>query len=326
MSKPEFGDLEQQNPRDFWPHEAADFTPWLARPENIARLSQAVGLELEVQSVEEPVGPFNADIVCTSLGDHRGVVIENQLERSDHDHLGKMLTYAAGLDEVSTVVWIAPRFTDEHRAALDWLNAVTIEDVRFFGIGLEVWRIGDSLPAPRFNLVAQPNDWSKTLRSKVHAALSEGKASQLEFWTGFRDYATEVGSKRRIGKPQPQNWMTFGIGRAGLELSAVAARGDAFGLKAHDHVRVEIISRGPVGEALFELLEQRREDIEGGIGEPMTWYKPDGGHQCRIYVSQPADVADRNAWPELYGWLLGRLDAFESVFRPIVKGLATTAE
>ncbi len=321
MSDPEFGELAQQNSRDFWPHEAADFTPWLARPENMARLSQVVGLELEVESVEQPVGPFNADIVCTSLGEHRRVVIENQLERSDHDHLGKMLTYAAGLDDVSTVIWVAPKFTDEHRAALDWLNSVTTDEVRFFGIGLEVWQIGESLPAPRFNLVSQPNDWSKTLRSKSHAGLSDGKLSQLDFWAGFGDYATAAGSTRSIGKPQAQNWMTFGIGRSGLDMSAVAARGDAFGLKPHDHLRVEIVSRGSRGEALYEQLEQRRPEIDAAIGELATWYRPESGHQYRIYVSRPADVADRDLWPEFYEWLLVKLDLFEKVFRPIVKDL-----
>ena len=322
MSDPAFGDLVQENPRDFWPHETGDFTPWLARSENIARLSRMVGLELEVESVEQPVGPFNADIVCRSLGEHRRVVIENQLGRSDHDHLGKMLTYSAGLDDVSTVIWIALKFTDEHRAALDWLNSVTTDEVRFFGIGLEVWRIGDSLPAPRFNLVAQPNDWSKTLRSKTQTGLTDGQLSQLAFWEGFRKHVIDSGSARHVGKPQAQNWMTFGIGRSGLDMSAVAARGDTFGLKPHDHLRVEIVSRGSAGEALYEQLEQRRPEIDEKIGEPATWYRPDVGHQNRIYVSRPANVADEALWPEFYGWLLVRIDRFESIFRPLVKDLS----
>src|SRR6476646_1010509 len=118
------GRLARVELRQAWISEPGDFTPWLAQPENIVLLSEAIGIELEVESQERSVGPFRADILCRDTTDRHFVLIENQLERTDHTHLGQLLTYAAGLDAVS-IVWIAARFTEEHRAALDWLNRAT---------------------------------------------------------------------------------------------------------------------------------------------------------------------------------------------------------
>ena len=154
-TKTRLGKLEPVELRDCWEREDSDFTPWLASDENIALLGEAIGLELEVQQEEAAVGPFRADILCRDTNSGGLVIIENQLERTDHSHLGQTLTYAAGLDAV-TIVWIAASFTEEHRAALDWLNRISHEGVRFFGVEIELWRIGDSAPAPMFNIVAVP--------------------------------------------------------------------------------------------------------------------------------------------------------------------------
>ena len=166
------GRLERVDLREAWGTEDGDFTPWLAREENIALLGDAIGIDLEVEAQEKQVGPFRADnILCldTATTDKHWVLIENQLYRTDHTHLGQLMTYAAGLDAVS-IVWIARQFilrkTDEHRAALDWLNEITDEEIRFFGIEVELWRIGDSPPAPKFNIVSKPNDWTKSASRK----------------------------------------------------------------------------------------------------------------------------------------------------------------
>src|SRR4051812_43362290 len=142
--------LKQIDLKDVWSHEASSFTPWLALEQNIALLGDTLGLELEVEAQEKAVGPFRADILCKDLQTNTWVLIENQLERTDHTHLGQVLTYASGLGAV-TIVWIAARFTEEHRATLDWLNKITDRSFRFFGIEVELWRIGDSSPAPKFN-------------------------------------------------------------------------------------------------------------------------------------------------------------------------------
>ena len=133
---PTLGRLTPVDLREAWQGEASDFTPWLAQSDNIALLSEAIGIELEVEAQEQQVGPFRADILCRDTLSNHYVLIENQLDRTDHGHLGQLLTYAAGLDAV-TIVWIASRFTDEHRAALDWLNSVTTGEINFFGLEIE---------------------------------------------------------------------------------------------------------------------------------------------------------------------------------------------
>lgn len=152
MTMNTLGRLEKVDLRNFWTTEAGDFTPWLAQEENIALLGEAVGVELEVEAQEKSVGPFRADILCKDTSTDQWVLIENQLERTDHTHLGQLLTYGAGLNAV-TIVWIAAKFTEEHRAALDWLNEITDERFNFFGLEVELWRIGDSLAAPKFNII-----------------------------------------------------------------------------------------------------------------------------------------------------------------------------
>lgn len=140
--------LKRVELRDVWESEPSDFTPWLAEEANLQLLSDTIGIELELEGQEQNVGPFRADIVCKDTTDGSLVLIENQLEKTDHTHLGQLMTYAAGLDAVS-IVWIAERFTEEHRAALDWLNENTNEKIGFFGLEIELWRIGNSPIAPK---------------------------------------------------------------------------------------------------------------------------------------------------------------------------------
>lgn len=137
------GEIEKLDVRNVWAHEASNFTPWLAEEENIARLGSAIGLELEVENTEVSVGPFSADILARDSGSSAYVIIENQLSKTDHDHLGKAITYAAGLN-AGTIVWVAPEFTQEHRKAIDWLNDNSVGDVAFYGVQVELWTIDDS--------------------------------------------------------------------------------------------------------------------------------------------------------------------------------------
>jgi hypothetical protein len=161
MTVPDLARLERVDLRQAWLSEPADFTPWLARAENLALLAESLGIALELDSTEKSVGPFAADILCKNPITEQWVLIENQLEPTDHTHLGQVITYAAGLDAV-TVIWIAGKFVEEHRAALDWLNEITSQGVNFFGVEIELWRIGDATAlAPKFNLVSKPNSWSK---------------------------------------------------------------------------------------------------------------------------------------------------------------------
>jgi hypothetical protein len=209
------GKLQNVDLREIWQTEASDFTPWLALDENIELLGEAIGMELEVEGTEKDVGPFRADILCKDTVNGHWVLIENQLEKTDHTHMGQLLTYAAGLNAV-TIAWIAERFTDEHRAALDWLNEITDDRFNFFGIEIELWKIGDSPVAPHFKIVSKPNDWTKSISRGAASVYSENltdaKKLQLEYWSSFRELLLE---NSKIIKPQkalPQHWTNFAIG------------------------------------------------------------------------------------------------------------------
>lgn len=320
MTAPTFGQLTKLSPRDYWRDEAANFTPWLAQEPNIALLGAAIGLELVVEGVEEPVGRFAADIICRSLPDEHYVVIENQLERSDHDHLGKLLTYAGGVEDVRTTVIIAPEIQDEHRAAIDWLNSVTIAGVHFFGVELQVWQIGDSLPAPRFDVVAKPNDWLGTVRTAPAKPLTPVKKLQLDYWTAFATYLQERQSDVHPHSPRPQHWTNVSLGRSGAHLAAIASTWNTE-KQSWDggENRVELYLNDDDAADIFDLLEIDREAIESELG-PITWHQPDANTKARrVYVSRRAELENRDAWPEQFAWLEERLQSFDAAFRERVK-------
>jgi hypothetical protein len=174
------GWLRSIAPREVWSHKARDFTQWLLLNADV--LSDVLGMQLELTEAEHTVGGFSLDLIGSDLTTGETVIVENQLERTDHAHMGQLLTYAGGTDAVN-VVWCAPPFREEHRAALNWLNARTDENARFFGVEIAVVRIDESRPAPSFRLVAQPNDWSKQAHAGSTDTVVRGKRlAYSEFW------------------------------------------------------------------------------------------------------------------------------------------------
>jgi len=320
MSNPakSLGRLERVGVRDVWQTEANDFTPWLAQEENITILSDAIGIELEVEAQEKEVGPFRADILCKDTATANWVLIENQLEKTDHTHLGQLMTYAAGLHAV-TIVWIAERFTEEHRAALDWLNEITDDRFNFFGLEIELWRIGDSPIAPKFNVVCKPNDWSKTVANAASSLateeLTQTKKLQLEYWTSLRDYIDEQGSSIRCQKPLPQYWTNFAIGRAGFWIEAFANTRDK-------RIGLSLVLDGPLAGKRLDTLQQAREEIESAVGQPLDWTNDPEKKQRRIYLRSPdTDPMIRDDWPNQHKWLLEKIELFRKVFGTRVKTL-----
>ncbi len=307
--------------RDLWKDEARDFTPWLE--ENIDLLGEAIGLELEVVERERAIGPFSADLACRDTAGGTWVLVENQLGRTDHTHLGQLLTYAAGLDAV-TIVWIARQFTDEHRAALDWLNESTGEDINFFGIEVEAWRIEDSVPAPRFSIVSKPNEWSKAVRAqRSSAALTEGAQLQLRYWTGFRDFLREHDFRLGIPKPHPQNWYPFSVGKSNFGILAIASHLDSEkGSYANGELRVQLHVSSDPQRILYDRLRSRAAEIEAQIDDELTWHVPEGTKSWKLYVRRPADISSESQWPEQFAWLKERVELFNRVFRPIIRELA----
>lgn len=319
MNPKPLGRLERVAPREYWTDEARDFTPWLATEENVALLSDTIGIDLEVQKQEAAVGPFSADILCRDTVTDQLVLIENQLEQTDHTHLGQLFTYAAGLDAV-TVIWIAPRFRDEHRAAIDWLNRITHEDFRFFGIEIELWRIGDSNMAPKFNLVAKPNDWSKTVReaaSSPRSTLTETQRLQVAYWASFAEYVGERTVPFNAPKPYPGHWVNFGIGRTGFSLNANVYMYYNQGGGAS----VGLLLTGAEATAHFRLLEKERAAIDAELGFGPVWDEKPGQKSSSIVVTGGPDPSKEANWPQVHAWITERLIAFDRVFRPRVRAL-----
>lgn len=316
---PGLGRLTKVDLREVWATEASGFTPWLAREENIALLGDTIGLTLEVEAQEKNVGPFRADILCrdsTEEEDH-WVLIENQLTRTDHSHLGQLLTYAAGL-HAATIVWLAERFTDEHRAALDWLNEITGENFNFFGLEVELWKIGNSPVAPKFNIVCQPNDWSRTISTVARAGrgeLSERRQWQFEYWTALRRLMEERGGLVKPTKPFPQHWQNFAIGRAYFHLTAIANARDR-------RISVYLVLKGDQAKEHFRLLERRREEIEREADTELEWCELPERKESQIRLSwSGCDPSDRSSWPEQHAWLFDNLQRFHRVFSPRVREL-----
>jgi hypothetical protein len=316
--KPPLGRLEQViDLRQCWSDEAREFTPWLAQEDNIELLSETIGLDLEVEGQEQNVGPFRADILCKDTITGHFVLIENQLERTDHLHLGQLLTYAAGLDAV-TIVWIAQQFTDEHRAALDWLNGITSTSINFFGLEIELWRIGDSPLAPKFNAVSKPNDWSNTVRESASSvgavATTSTQQLHLEFWSQFRQYTLDRGSHIRIGKPSTNHWTSVAVGRSHINLSL-------WNSLRNGRSGVDLYIGGADAKAYFHLIHDRyRNQVETRLG-PVEWRELPQGKDSIVRVTQPSTLADRDTWPELDAWLAETIEKWSDVFRPIVKEL-----
>lgn len=213
--------LKKINLREAWKHEATDFTNWLAEDENLQLLSEEIGIDISLIQTEASVGKFSVDILAEEDNTGRKIVIENQLEATNHDHLGKVITYASGFD-AEIVIWIVKDVRDEHKRAVDWLNEHTDEKINIFAIRMELWQIGDSPYAPKFHVVSKPNDWAKAIKQTTSRSdLSDRRLMQLEFWTKFKEYASKHGSMLRLRKAYPQHWFDISIGSSKSYLSLV---------------------------------------------------------------------------------------------------------
>jgi len=318
------GRLERVEIRDIWLGEATHFTPWLAKEQNLALLADTLGLDLELEAQEKAVGPFRADILCKDANSEEWVLVENQLERTDHSHLGQLLTYASGLKAV-TIVWIATRFTEEHRSTLDWLNQITDASFRFFGLELEAWKIGNSAAAPKFNIVSKPNNWSRSVASAARAIdeseLSDVRLRQLEYWKAFHDVLNELaGPISGNRKAQPQSWMSYGIGRSHTHVGAVMIR-------PQRKIRSEVYLSGDYAKQWFRQLEEQKADIENDLGYKLVWeFLPDR-NDCRIssYLEE-IDPEDETHWREQHVWLARRVNDFHRVFSDRVRELTSEIE
>lgn len=314
MTEPVLGKLEKVELRKAWALEDKNFTPWLAQETNIALLGETLGLDLEVERTEKPVGPFNADILCRDTLRDNWVLIENQLELTDHRHLGQIITYAAGLDAM-TIVWVAAKFTDEHRAAIDWLNEITSERFTFFGLETELWRIGESQPAPKFNVVSAPNAWSKSV---AHAArsgdLSEKAKFFTDYWESFLRGSEEHCELMRGKPPAKDAWLGFKLAQ-NFFLTATIRRKLTV-------LRVALEIGGNESVACFGQLQEKQDIIETQAGLPLIWQERQGSQWKYVYIDKSGiDASKKDQWSQQHAWLLDNILLFERVFRPQIESL-----
>ena len=304
------GKFKRVDVREVWQNEEYDFTPWLAKKEHLGMLGDAVGIEMELEETEGSVGGFFADIVAKEIDSENVIVIENQFGKTDHGHLGKLLTYASGRD-ARYVIWLVEETREEHVQAVQWLNEHTGEKINFFLVKVEVWRIDNSAPAVRFNVIVEPNEWTKVLRGGLGRKLTEIKQLQLEFWKGLREYAKEKETKVRPQKPRPQGWTNFSIGRSDCHGAFVVD-------SVKNELRCEIYI--PKGDNTFKEFEDRKEEIENslkenyGVNENIEWQKLEGKTASRICIRRKLDIKNRDNWEEGYSWLMKRGEAFKEVF------------
>lgn len=309
------GKIKKIDLRTIWASESSDFTPWLAKEENIALLSDAIGMDLEVESQEKNVGPFRADILARDVATNHYVLIENQLEQTNHNHLGQIMTYAAGLDAFS-IIWIAKSFTEEHRAALDWLNRITDENINFFGIEVEAIQIGDSLPAPQFNVVAKPNDWSKIIKSNTNSeSLTETKIKQQEYWTEFRDYVLKNGSPFKVQKPLPQHWTNVAIGRSYFYLSLNVN-------SVNGTISINFEMSGANAKSNYATLREKFEDdSKSNISANLDWLRLDDKKISMVKLSKSFNFLDIDSREEQFAWFVEYVQKFIKYFQPKIKTL-----
>ncbi len=307
--------LERVPLREAWKHEANDFTPWLAQEENLNALSEALSLgELELVAKEHWVGEFKLDILC-ACGDEQ-VIIENQLEKTNHTHLGQILTYAAGTG-AKKVIWIAESFRPEHVAALEFLNQNTTDDLNFFAVEVELWRIGDSPLAPKFEVVVKPNQWAKVGREQARAASSATptKQLQLKLWHALIEVLSKKAHHIHPQTPRPQHWLNIAIGRAGFKMAPTASHKD-------DRLGVEVYIFHDESKKMYEALLTQKSTIEEKLGFELDWQELPDAHACRIATWRSnSPLEDEAQWPQYLDWFVERIVKMNAVFRPVIQDL-----
>jgi len=298
------------NPREIWKHEANDFTQWLAKEENISVLCEELELNLENIKPEASAGRYNVDLVADDIDSKRKVIIENQLESTDHKHLGQLLTYASAYD-ASIIIWVVTDYTEEHRQAIDWFNRNISESISFFLVQIEVYKIGESDAAPKFNIICEPNNWGKTVKSsEAGNTVSDLKLLQKEFWDSLKEYSNEHKTSANFGRtPKPQHWynISFGTSRCHIALTLNTQKG---------YVGCEIYIRND--KALFDTFHKNQEIIEKEIGEQLEWMELPEATASRILLTYNGNPKERKRWEEYFKWCISTVEKFSKVFKKYV--------
>ena len=293
--------------RSVWAHEEYDFSKWLSEDENLSLLGTAVGIDIVLEELESSVGGFSVDLYASEEGTDRKIIIENQLEDTNHDHLGKIITYASGKD-ASVIIWIVKRARDEHRQAIEWLNQHTDEQIGFFLVEIELWQIDDSAYAPMFKVVERPNSWAKEIK-KAAASSTATQQARLEYWTAFNNYAfanKDFAKEFKQRKPSTDHWMSLSIGTSACGMSILR-------LQQQGQVAVEFNIYDD--KDLFGTFYEHKAEIEADVGGELDWRELPEKKVSRILIKKETNLMDEQDWPQQFGWVMDKLVKMKKAFK-----------
>ena len=305
----QIGKLEEVELRELWNHEQYDFSEWLSRNENIENLNEILGLSLTDVLKETNVGGFQCDLYAIDEISGMKIVIENQLEKSNHEHLGKIITYAAGLD-AQVVVWIVKHAREEHRSAVEWLNNNTNEKINFFLLELHAYRIGNSLPAPQFVIIEQPNGFIK-FNNSSNTTPSKTESERLEFWNKFNEKVIECGKPFNNRKASTRAWydVTLGIRSTHIAIELV---------NKESYIRVGIYSTND--RELFDKLYENKQEIEMKLSMKLEWIREASDDVSRIsYRIKGLNFDDHSNYDELISKTIITVIKMKETFKEYIK-------
>lgn len=301
--KKDLAKLQKIDLRDVWGIEP-DFTNWLAQNENLDLLGEEIGVDIKIIKTEANVGNFKVDILAEEESSGRKIIIENQLEDTNHDHLGKIITYASGYD-AEIIIWVVRDVREEHQRAVEWLNEHTDEKTGYFLIKVELWQIEGSKPAPKFDVLVSPNEWAKAIKaSPAGGELSDTKLQQLDFWTKFKGFVRAKDTRIRLQTPRPQHWYDVSMGSSEAHVAlTINSRENLLGCEIY-------ISKN---KELFNFLQERKEEIEKEIGEQAEWVNAAVASRIKI-KKRVSDVFSQSEAENYFAWLYEKTTLFQKVF------------
>ncbi|WP_277047208.1 DUF4268 domain-containing protein [Solobacterium moorei] len=305
----EIGRLIEVDVRELWKHEQYDFSNWLAKESNIEYLNEILGLTLIEVDKEINVGPYRCDIVATDETSGLKVIIENQLESTNHDHLGKIITYASGLD-AKVIVWIVKEAKEEHRAAIEWLNNYTSSEIDFFLIEIHAYKIGGSNPAPKFEVVEKPNDFVKRSKNKDDGELNTSQTERLIFWTQFNEKILSKGKPFNLRKPTTDHWYDVAIGTSAAKIAVdLVNKENCIILELYIHS----------DKKLYDSLFEKKNEIEGELDMNFEWDRLDSKKASRIKHSiHGLDFYNHSNYDQLMDEVIDKVIRMRKVFQKYI--------
>lgn len=302
----EIGRLIEVDVRELWKHEQYDFSNWLAKDSNIEYLNEILGLTLIDVNKEINVGPYRCDIVATDETSGLKVIIENQLESTNHDHLGKIITYASGLD-AKVIVWIVKEAKEEHRAAIEWLNNYTSSEIDFFLIEIHAYKIGDSNPAPKFEVVEKPNDFVKRSKNMDDGELNTSQTERLIFWTQFNEKILSKGKPFNLRKPTTDHWYDVAIGTSAAKIAVDL-------VNKENCIVIELYIHSD--KKLYDSLFEKKNEIERELDMIFEWDRLDSKKASRIkHYIHGLDFENHSNYDQLMNEVIDKIIRMKTVLR-----------